>query len=180
MNRLVEPLPHPDGDRYATHAVVNQAAPAAGFNAFTDDAVLRAAIAREAPWATERCAALGALAGDEQVQDWARLANRHAPGSGRTIASAIASMGQNHPAWHSLMALAWSHEVHSLAWRRDAPGPSAPCSRTSGTRSAGTGAPPAWPARPTPGFRRAEPRAWKDKASHRLQFTAGRSRERAW
>jgi putative acyl-CoA dehydrogenase len=124
MNRLVEPLPHADADRYATHEVVNQAAPAAGFNAFTGDAVLRAAIAREAPWAAERCAALGALAGDEQVQDWARLANRHAPELrthdrfGHRI-----DWVELHPAWHSLMALAWGHEVHSLAWRRDATQP---------------------------------------------------------
>ena len=38
-------------DRYRTHAVLNQAEPACGFNAYTGDAVLRAAIAREAPWA---------------------------------------------------------------------------------------------------------------------------------
>ena len=37
-------------DRYRTHAVLNQAEPACGFNAYTGDAVLRAAIAREAPW----------------------------------------------------------------------------------------------------------------------------------
>ena len=36
-------------DRYRTHAVLNQAEPACGFNAYTGDAVLRAAIAREAP-----------------------------------------------------------------------------------------------------------------------------------
>jgi putative acyl-CoA dehydrogenase len=120
MNRLVEPLPHADADRYATHAVVNQAAPARGFNAFADDAVLRAAIAREAPWAEGRCAALGALAGDEQIQDWARLANRHAPElkTHDRFGNRI-DWVEFHPAWHSLMALAWSHEVHSLAWRRD-------------------------------------------------------------
>lgn len=48
-------------DRFSTHKVLNQALPASGFNAFTGDAVLRAAIGREAPWATERCAALGAV-----------------------------------------------------------------------------------------------------------------------
>ena len=32
-------------DRYATHPVRNQAQPAAGFNAFTGDAVIRAAVA---------------------------------------------------------------------------------------------------------------------------------------
>ncbi len=104
-------------DRYATHEVRNQAGPATGFNAFSGDAVLTAAIAREAPWAQERCVALGALAGDEQVQDAARLANRHTPELkthdrfGHRI-----DWVEFHPAWHQLMALAWRHEVHSLAW----------------------------------------------------------------
>ena len=62
-----------------THEVRNQAQPASGFNAFTEDAVLSAAIARDAPWAAARCAALGAVAGDEAVQELARLANRHLP-----------------------------------------------------------------------------------------------------
>jgi putative acyl-CoA dehydrogenase len=120
MNRLAEPISRADADRYATHAVDNQAAPATGFNAFADDAVLCAAIAREAPWAGERCATLGALAGDEQVQDWARLANRHAPElkTHDRFGNRI-DWVEFHPSWHSLMALAWGHEVHSLAWRRD-------------------------------------------------------------
>jgi putative acyl-CoA dehydrogenase len=109
-------------DRYATHEVRNQAAPAAGFNAFSGDAVLAAAIARDAPWAVERCAALGAVAGDEAVQEAARLANKHAPELrthdryGNRI-----DWVDFHPAWHELMALAYRHEVHSLAWTTDQP-----------------------------------------------------------
>lgn len=104
--------------RYGTHQVLNQAQPAAGFNAFGDDAVLTAAIAREAPWATERCAALGALAGDEAVQELARLANKHDPELkthdrfGHRI-----DWVEFHPSWHELMALAWKHEVPNLTWR---------------------------------------------------------------
>ena len=60
-------------DRYATHEVHNQAAPATGFNAFSGDAVLIDAIAREAPWAAGRCAALGQLAGDEAVHNVSKL-----------------------------------------------------------------------------------------------------------
>jgi putative acyl-CoA dehydrogenase len=107
-----------------THEVRNQAAPAAGFNAFDGDAVLAAAIAREAPWAAARCSALGRLAGDERVQDLARLANRHVPELkthdryGNRI-----DWVEFHPAWHELMALAWQHEVHSLAWNRPGPQP---------------------------------------------------------
>ncbi|MGC1358920.1 MAG: hypothetical protein WA851_24585 [Xanthobacteraceae bacterium] len=66
-------------DRYSTHAVLNQAKSASGFNAFTGDAVLRAAIEREAPWAADRCEALGAIAGDEHVQELARLAKPSPP-----------------------------------------------------------------------------------------------------
>ena len=75
---ITESLAAP-ANRYQTHEVRNQAQPASGFNAFSNDNVLTAAISREAPWAAERCAALGAVAGDEQVQELARLANKHNP-----------------------------------------------------------------------------------------------------
>ena len=109
-------------DRYSTHRVLNQAEPASGFNAFTGDAVLREAIAREAPWATERCTALGQVAGDEQVQELARLANRHLPELkthdrfGHRI-----DWVEFHPSWHELMTLAWHHEVPNLTWRTAEP-----------------------------------------------------------
>lgn len=109
-------------DRYATHEVDNQAEPAIGFNAFDGDAVLRAAVARDAPWARARCTALGRLAGDEDVQEHARLANRHAPELkthdryGHRI-----DWVDFHPSWHALMNLAWSHQVHSLAWNGHGP-----------------------------------------------------------
>ena len=80
------------------------------------------AVKREAPWAAARCSALGRLAGDEAVQELARLANRHTPELkthdryGHRI-----DWVELHPAWHELMGLAWQHEVHSLAW--NAPGP---------------------------------------------------------
>ena len=63
----------------ATHLVMNQAGPLAGFNAFDDDAVLSAAVQRESPWAAGRCQALGQLVADEDIQELARLANRHLP-----------------------------------------------------------------------------------------------------
>lgn len=103
---------------YGTHQVLNQARPASAFNAFTGDAVLSAAIEREAPWAAARCAALGQVAGDEGVQELARLANRHAPELrthdryGNRI-----DWVEFHPSWHELMSLAWKHEVHNLSWR---------------------------------------------------------------
>jgi putative acyl-CoA dehydrogenase len=104
-------------DRFSTHVVKNQAALPTGFNAFEDDVVLKAAIEREAPWAASRCAAVGKLAGDEEVQELARLANRNEPELtthdryGNRI-----DWVEFHPAWHELMTLAWRHEVPNLSW----------------------------------------------------------------
>ena len=124
MNKpLASHMLQPASGRYETHQVRNQAQPAAGFNGFSADAVVSAAIAREAPWAAERCASLGALVGDEQVQEHARLANRHLPELrthdrfGHRI-----DWVEFHPSWHALMQLCWQHEVPSLAWREPRPG----------------------------------------------------------
>ena len=111
-------------DRYATHEVMNQAMPATGFNAFEGDAVLRGVVSRDVPWARVRCAALGRLAGDEEVQQLARLANVHPPAlkthdpHGRRL-----DWVETHPAWQALMRLAWGHQVHSLAWSGPGPQP---------------------------------------------------------
>jgi putative acyl-CoA dehydrogenase len=117
-----KPLPagvlDPVVDRYSTHGVFNQAQPATGFNAFSGDVVVRDAVAREAPWAASCCEALGAVAGDEHVQELARLANRHLPELkthdrfGHRI-----DWVEFHPSWHELMSLAWKHEVPNLTWR---------------------------------------------------------------
>jgi putative acyl-CoA dehydrogenase len=109
--------PAPSADRLSTHVVKNQAAPPIGFNAFDNDVVLKSAVEREAPWAGPRCSNLGKLAGDEQTQDLARLANRHIPELkthdryGNRI-----DWVESHPAWHQLMTLAWRHEVPNLSW----------------------------------------------------------------
>ena len=116
--------PQNQAGRYATHVVHNQASVPMGFNAFAHDAVLSAAIARETPWAAARCQALGQLVGDEDIQELARLANRHLPELkthdryGNRI-----DWIEFHPSWHQLMALAWQHEVHSLAWTSPEPQP---------------------------------------------------------
>ncbi|KAB7628957.1 acyl-CoA dehydrogenase family protein [Verminephrobacter eiseniae] len=105
-------------DRYSTHQVANQAQPASGYDAFGGDAVLRSAIEREAPWAASRCAALGAVVGDENVQELARLANRHTPElkTHDRFGNRI-DWVEFHPSWHALMSLAWQHEVPNLTWR---------------------------------------------------------------
>ena len=128
MNALItaaslRPAPS-TSDRYATHAVQNQASAAVGFNAFDGDAVLSAAVGREAPWAAARCSDLGRLAGEESVQELSRLANRNLPELkthdryGNRI-----DWVEFHPSWHELLSLAWKHEVHSLAWNAREPQP---------------------------------------------------------
>ncbi len=119
MNKLYQPgLSGVAPDRYHTHQVLNQARPAAGFNAFSDDIVLREAVQRHAQWAATRCESLGALAGDERVQELAHQVNRQIPELkthdryGNRI-----DWVEFHPGWHELMALAWRNEVPNLAWR---------------------------------------------------------------
>lgn len=113
-----------DPDKYSTHQVLNQAKPASGFNAFTGDVVLSAAIEREAPWAKSRCESLGLAVGDESVQELARLANKHLPELkthdryGNRI-----DWVEFHPSWHVLMSLAWKHDVANLAWKAKEPQP---------------------------------------------------------
>lgn len=121
MNMLIDgetlaPQEEPQ-TRFHTHVVKNQAQPAVNFNAFLGDAVLRDAIAREVPWAAARCEALGALAGDENILDAARLANKHIPElhTHDRFGNRI-DWVEFHPSWHQLMGLAYQHEVHSLAW----------------------------------------------------------------
>ncbi|HLR77786.1 MAG TPA: acyl-CoA dehydrogenase family protein [Burkholderiaceae bacterium] len=119
MNKPVAPdVLQKNTDRYSTHKVLNQALPASGFNAYTGDAVIRGAIERDAPWAVSRCQALGALAGDEHVQELAHLANRHIPElkTHDRFGNRV-DWVDFHPSWHELMSLAWKHEVPNLAWR---------------------------------------------------------------
>ena len=110
-------------NRYGTHVVLNQALPASAFNAYNGDAVLRSGIAREAPWAADRCSALGAVAGEEQVQELARLANRYTPElkTHDRFGNRI-DWVDFHPSWHELMSLAWIHEVPNVCWRTSEPG----------------------------------------------------------
>ena len=107
---------------HSTHRVLNQVGLAAGWNAFAGDRLLRAQVETFAPWVADRADALGACAGDEDVQEAARLANRHGPEL-RThdrFGNRI-DWVEFHPAWHELMALAMRHEVHSLAWTTQEP-----------------------------------------------------------
>jgi putative acyl-CoA dehydrogenase len=107
----------PSTDGVETHSVLNQASPSVGHNAFTGDVALRKLVAGHAPWVIPNATSLGALAGDEQVQDLARLANEHSPQL-RTHDRFGNRLDwvEFHPAWHQLMTLAFRHGVPSLAW----------------------------------------------------------------
>ena len=101
----------------------NQAKVAAGWNAFSDDRLLVSIADRQAPWVKQKAAKLGAHAGQVATQELARLANKHTPEL-RThdrFGNRI-DWVEFHPAWHELMALAFGHEVHSLAWTTTEPG----------------------------------------------------------
>ncbi len=112
-------------DRSATLAeqASNQAPLLAGYNAWEQDPILRAAVEREGGgWIEERAHQMGELVGGERMQLLAEQANRHLPElrthdrHGERIDAV-----DYHPAYHELMSLAFGAGLHSLAWnaRRD-------------------------------------------------------------
>ncbi len=112
-------------DRSATLAeqASNQAPLLAGYNAWEQDPILRAAVEREGGgWIAERAHQMGELVGGERMQLLAEQANRHLPEL-RThdrYGERIDAVDY-HPAYHELMSLAFGAGLHSLAWkaRRD-------------------------------------------------------------
>ena len=107
----------------ATHRVENQPPPLADYNVFETDRALVEALAREGAdfgrkEGLKRARALGARVGSVEVQDWARLANRHAPEllTHDRYGNRLDRI-EYHPAWHYLMALGVGHAVHALPWR---------------------------------------------------------------
>ena len=97
----------------------NQPPVLAGYNAWEQDAILRAAVAREGgAWVGERAHKLGELVGSERMQLLADQANRHLPQL-RThdrFGERIDAVDY-HPAYHELMALAFGAGLHSIAWK---------------------------------------------------------------
>ena len=102
----------------ATHAVENQSAPLADFDAYGGYAGLRDALRFHLPGADEAPRhALGRLAGSAALQEHARLANLHHPvlhthdRQGRRVDSV-----EFHPSYHVLMAAACEAGLHGTPW----------------------------------------------------------------
>ena len=111
-------------DQLGTHEVFNQPGPVPEQNLFECDPCLRKAVDREgARWATSKLAELGEIMGRPSTLQLANDANRHSPELesfdrfGRRIDEVV-----YHPAYHCLMDLAISREIHSIAWTADSGG----------------------------------------------------------
>jgi putative acyl-CoA dehydrogenase len=107
----------------ATHEVVNQVPPLAGYDVAQDPALL-AALEREGGWwASGELHELGILAGQAGVQELARLANVSKP-----VLRTHDARGYRidevdfHPAWHELMRTAVTHGLAAAPWADDRPG----------------------------------------------------------
>ncbi|MET8679345.1 acyl-CoA dehydrogenase family protein [Streptomyces sp. NPDC004647] len=107
----------------ATHEVLNQAPPLTGFSAADDPALLEALRREGAGWGEQPVRDLGALAGSEEVQEWARTAEEHPPRL-RThdrFGHRIDEV-EFHPAWHRLMTVAVENGLHAAPWAEPRPG----------------------------------------------------------
>ncbi len=111
------------GQREAKQAVLNQPPPLEGYNVFLADRALNEALHREgAGWAEGRARAVGDIAGAEAIR-WGAQADANPP-----VLRTHDRYGQRidevefHPAWHQLLDVAITHELHALAWRDPQPG----------------------------------------------------------
>jgi putative acyl-CoA dehydrogenase len=109
---------------FGNHQVVNQPSPLVDYNLFEADTVLVEAVGREgADWDRERIAAVGEFAGSGTAQELGRLANENGPKLrthdryGNRV-----DVPEFHPAWHELMEIAVSHELHCSPWKDPRPG----------------------------------------------------------
>jgi putative acyl-CoA dehydrogenase len=107
-----------------THEVANQAPPLVDYNVFSADRVLVEAVQREgADWDEKRITEVGALAGSERLQTLGAQANENPPRlkTHDRFGNRIDTV-DFHPAWHELMGIAVSHELHCSPWKDPRPG----------------------------------------------------------
>ncbi|HVV21220.1 MAG TPA: acyl-CoA dehydrogenase family protein, partial [Pseudonocardiaceae bacterium] len=106
-----------------THEVTNQVPPLVDFNTAAHPALLAGLEREGAAWAVDEVTELGAFAGSQQVQEWARLAERTPP-----VLQTHDRYGHRideveyTPAYHELMRAAVANGVHASAWADDRPG----------------------------------------------------------
>jgi len=106
------------------HAVTNQPPPLAGYDVYSADRVLVAAVEREgAGWAAPGLGELGRLAGEAIWIDRGFQANEHPPRlrSHDRFGHRIDEV-EYHPAWHQLMDVAVRHGLPGGPWRDPRPG----------------------------------------------------------
>jgi len=107
----------PERAPFTTHEVENQVPPLEGRNLFEDNAPLVEALEREGGgWARERAREVGAAWGADPIR-WGFEANENPPRlkTFDRYGNRIDEV-EFHRAWHDLMGLALSHELHSLPW----------------------------------------------------------------
>jgi putative acyl-CoA dehydrogenase len=106
----------------ATHEVDNQPPPLAPYDASADIALLEALRREGGAWAEPDIRRVGRLAGSEEAQEWADLANRNEP-----VLRTHDRFGNRidevdfHPAWHHLMRVAVAEGLGGSAWTESKP-----------------------------------------------------------
>jgi putative acyl-CoA dehydrogenase len=106
----------------ATHEVDNQPPPLAPYDASADIALLEALRREGGAWAEPDIRRVGRLAGSEEAQEWADLANRNEP-----VLRTHDRFGNRidevdfHPAWHHLMRVAVAEGLGGSAWTEGKP-----------------------------------------------------------
>src|SRR5205085_12166280 len=97
---------------------LNQPPPLERLGVYTTNLPLVEAVEREgAGWAHERAAELGRFVGGAPQQSWGRLANENRPvlRTHDRYGNRIDEV-EFHPAWHQLMKMGVTYELHSLPW----------------------------------------------------------------
>ncbi|WP_144110876.1 isovaleryl-CoA dehydrogenase [Paraburkholderia sp. BCC1886] len=113
---LQEELPRESPGLGRTHEVTNQVPPLAGYNLFSSDTALSAALDREgAGWQRDTLLRHGAALSTPDTLALAELANRHSPElfthdpRGERVDAL-----EFHPSWHTLLALLRGEGLHAL------------------------------------------------------------------
>ena len=108
---------------HATHEVLNQPPPLAGYDVAADPAIAAALEREGAGWAACELHELGKLAGSGETATLARLANEYGPvlRTHDRYGNRIDEV-EFHPAWHQLMDTAVRHGLHAAPWQDSRPG----------------------------------------------------------